>query len=281
MNQKIALITDSTSDLSKDIISEYNIIILPFRIIYSNREYKDMIEISAEEVYKSFDKEIPTSSLPSMSDMDEIFSVLEKEGYTHIIVVTISSKLSGIYNALAVIKDNHKSINTYIIDSKSISMGEGLIAIACGEMIKKGMSFNEIINQVPNIKSKIHLYFVVETLEYLRKGGRIVKVTGIVAQLLDIKPIISVDAQGYYYTAEKVRGRKNSINRLIKLATSFIKNENSKIYIMHGNAPCESMNAAKKIKEQYKNIEVSFAGQISPVSGVHSGPGLIGIVCFE
>lgn len=278
---KIALITDTTSDLSKETIEKYNINVLPFRIIYSDREYLDNVDITPQEVYDNMKKEVPTSSLPSMKDMEELFLKLEEEGYTHVIAITLSTGLSGIFNAVKLTSENHPSIITHVCDSQSIALGEGLIVTECGKLIQEGKSFEEIVEAIPSIKKRIHLYFVVGTLEYLKKGGRIGKVAGTIAELLNIKPIISFDDDGKYCTCEKVRGRKQSLNKLIELTNNILDKKKCKVYLLHGDALEESKKVMESISLHPNAISVEFGGCISPVSGVHSGPGLVGMVCIE
>lgn len=278
---KIALITDTTSDLSREVIEKYNINVLPFRIIYSDREYLDNVDITSQEVYKNMEKEVPTSSLPSMKDMEELFLKLEEQGYTHAITVTLSTGLSGIFNAIKLTSENHPSIITHLCDSQSIALGEGLIVSECGRLIEEGKSFEEVVEAIPSIKKRIHLYFVVGTLEYLKRGGRIGKVSGTIAELLNIKPIIAIDTDGKYITCEKVRGRKQSLNKLVELTNNILDKKKCKVYIVHGEAEEESKKVMESLRPHPNVISIEFAGYISPVSGVHSGPGLVGMVCIE
>lgn len=280
--EKIALITDTAADLHEDIIKKYNIEILPFRIIYRDREYKDKLEITPQEVYDNFKIEVPTSSLPSMQDTEDLLTKLENEGYTHAIIITLSSGLSGIYNSVKLVSENHPNLNIHVYDSRSISMGEGILAQKCGEMIAQGMSFGDIVNEIPKIRDKVHLFFVVGTLEYLKRGGRIGKVSGTIAELLNIKPIIGVDKNdGKYYTYDKVRGRKQSLNRLLELAKETLDEKKCKLYIVHGDALEESKKVYDTISTHENVVEGFFGGQISPVAGVHSGPGLVGLILVE
>ena len=278
---KIALITDTTSDLSREVIEKYNINVLPFRIIYSDREYLDNVDITSQEVYKNMEKEVPTSSLPSMKDMEELFLRLEEQGYTHAIAITLSTGLSGIFNAIKLTSENHPGINTHLCDSQSIALGEGLIVTECGKLIEEGKSFEEVVTAIPSIKNRIHLYFVVGTLEYLKRGGRIGKVSGTIAELLNIKPIITVDTDGKYITCEKVRGRKQSLNKLIELTNNILDKKKCKVYIVHGEAEEESKKVMESLRPHPNIVSIEFGGYISPVSGVHSGPGLVGLVCIE
>lgn len=278
---KIALITDTTSDLDEEIIRKYNINILPFRIIYKDKEYIDKYEITPKQVYENLSVEVPTSSLPSMKDMEELYCRLEKEGYTHVIAVVLSTGLSGIYNALRIVSESHTNIESFIYDSKSISLGEGIIIEQCAKLIEKGKSFDDIVEQIPVIKSKIKVFFVVGTLEYLKKGGRIGKVSGTIAELLNLKPIISIDEHGVYYTYDKVRGRKQSLKRIVEIGEKITSNIKCKVYIRHSNCFEEAQKVVEAFKELKNVSEVDFGGEISPVSGVHSGPGLVGVIIYE
>jgi len=279
--EKIALITDTAGDLEKEIIEKYNINVLPFRIIYKDREYSDGIDITAEEVYSSLEKEVPTTSLPSMQDMEDLYVRFEKEGYTHVIASTLSTGLSGIYNALKLVSEGHPNIKSCIYDSKSISLGEGILIQFCGEMIEQGKKYEEIVEALPKIKERTTLYFVVGTLDYLRKGGRIGKVAGTIAELLNIKPIISVDNQGVYYTHSKVRGRKQSLKRLVELGEEILANKKCRLFIKHGHCAEEAQKVVEALSNHPNALSMFSGGNISPVSGVHTGPGLVGLVIVE
>ena len=278
---KIAFIGDTTGDLSSDMITKYNINILPFRIIYKDREYLDRVNITPTEVYDNMVNEIPTSSMPSMQDIEDMFLKLKSEGYTHIIAVTLSTGLSGIYNGIRVVSENHPEIKTYICDSKSISIGEGAILIECGKLRDQGKNFDEIIAEIPNIMRRIHLFFVIPTLEYLKKGGRIGRVAGTIAELLDIKPIITVDPEGKYTTFAKVRGRKQSLAKLIDIAREMLEQKKYEVYLGNGAAREDVERIYNAISKFPNLLSLNMIGDISPVSGVHSGPGLIGLVMVE
>ncbi len=280
--EKIALITDSTSDMPKDVADKYNIKILHYRIIYKDREFVDGINVDSKYIYDNLDREIPTSSLPSMNEMENLFNNLQDEGYTHAIVVTLSGGLTGIFNGVKLVSENYPNIKTYIYDSKSISVGEAMLVEECAKLIKKGMTFDEIVNSLPSLRKRLHLYFVVGTLEYLKKGGRIGKVAGTIAELLNIKPIVAIDVNdGKYFTYDKVRGRKKSLNRIVEIANNILKTKKCRMSILHGCALEDSKKVFDEIKKNPNVVSATFGGNISPVAGVHSGPGLVGLVLFE
>lgn len=278
---KIALITDSTCDLSKEIVEKYNVKVLPFRIIYKDREYLDGIDITPDDVYNRLAQEIPTTALPSLDDVRNIYKGLINEGYTHAIIITLSSGLSGVHNAIRLVSEDYPGIISHVYDSKSISLGEGLLVENCGEMIKEGKSFEEIVNILPELKKRMRIYFVVETLEYLKKGGRIGKVMGTIGDILQIKPIISIDEEGKYFTFDKVRGRKQSLNRIIEIVSEVLQQKKCKIYVMSGAAREEAVKLVERFSTLTNVSSAFYGGNLSPVSGVHSGPGFIGVMLFE
>lgn len=279
--EKIALITDTAGDLSQEIIDKYNINVLPFRIIYKDKEYRDKIEISPEQVYENFSVEVPTSSMPSMDDMEILYKKLIKEGYTHVIAVVLSTGLSGIYNGLKVVSEEHTEIKTFLWDSKSISMGEGAQILHCAELVEQGKSYDEIVEEIPKFYEKIHLFFVVGTLDYLKKGGRIGKVSGTIGELLHIKPIITPDKSGVYVQYDKVRGRKQSLKRLQEIGIDILNKHKCKVYIMDGHSKEDSVSFYEEFSKLPNISSITYGGSISPVSGVHSGPGLVGLVMVE
>lgn len=279
--EKVALLTDSACDIDADTIEKYNINVLPFRIIYKEREYIDKIEITPAEIYDNMDEEIPKSSLPSLKDMEEVYKKLENENYTHVIAVVISSGLSGTYNSLKIVSENHKSLITYIYDSKSTSIGEGIILKECGKLINEGKSFQKIVDSIPEIKSKMHFLFVFGTLEYAKKGGRIGKIPGTIGELLDIKPIVGFDDEkGICFTYDKVRGKKHSLNRMVEIGQQILKEKRCEIYIVHGNAEEEARKVYEMISKLSNVENIYLIGQISAIVGVYSGPGTVGI-CYK
>lgn len=279
--EKIALITDSACDIDPCIVNRFNIKILPFKIIYKNKEYTDKVDITPKEIYDNMKNEIPKTSLPSMKDIEQVYEELDKNNYTHVIAVVISSGLSGTYNSVKIISEKYRNITTYICDTKSTSIVQGIILEECGKLIEKGESFSEIVNTIPEIKSRIHFFFVFGTLEYAVKGGRIGRIAGTVGELLDIKPIVGFDDNyGQCFTYDKIRGRRRSLNRLVDIGKEILSKNKCDIYIVHGNADED----AKKVYEMLSQVpnagNIHMIGQISAVVGVYSGPGTVG-VCYK
>jgi DegV family protein with EDD domain len=276
--KRIALITDSTSDLPKDIQIRYNIRVLPLHVIYKDAVYSDGVNITPEQVYNSMAREIPTTSLPSAGRIIELFHRLKDEGYRDVLSIHISSGLSGTYSMIKNLEETAKDIGLrlHVIDSKSISIGLGFLVIKAAQLIEKNIPINEIINTLNRFRDQIKVFFVLRSLDYLRKGGRIGLVEGTLGDILNIKPIISVNSEGIYYTIAKSRGWKGSVNKLIDIAKSAIGMGRVRIAVMHGNAMDEAMEIVQRLKKDINTGEI-LTGQVGPVVGVHTGPGLVGI----
>lgn len=276
--EKIAIMTDSCCDVPKEYIDRYGMYVLPLKIIYKDKEYLDGIDITPQEVYESLSTEIPSTSLPSGKLVADLFEQIKKDGYRKVVVITLSSGLSGTNNMIHLIAEDIKGLEIEIIDTKNIAVAAGFNAIQAGRYIEKGYDFKIICEKLRNNIFNSKVYFVVETLEYLQKGGRIGLVASLVGNALNLKPIISCNEDGIYYTVAKVRGRKRSISKVIDLALKQIaKGDKYILAVCNGAAAEEAEDVKKELLPQALGIVEYMEGQISPVLGVHTGPGLIGI----
>ncbi|MBS3812033.1 MAG: DegV family protein [Halanaerobiales bacterium] len=277
MEEKIAIVTDSASDLSKEILEKRHIEFLPLKIIFSDGQYEDRVDIEPNEVYERLSSEIPSTSMPTRGEIHSKYLKLKEHGFTHIISIHISSGLSGTYENCKMASQNIEGIEIELIDSKLLSMGLGRLVLYAKDLVEEGKSnFSDIVDKIKDKKNKIDLYFIVDTLKYLKEGGRIGKISGTIAEFLDIKPIISIDEEGQYYTFDKVRTKKKAIKKLLKLTQEKASRALSHIDIMHADAEEEALKIYKKVKT-FENVKESIFGEISPAMVVHSGPGLIGV----
>ena len=273
--QKIALITDSACDLDLNTLKENNINLLPLRIIYSNGDYRDRIDISPQEVYDNLEKEVPKTSLPSAQDTEETLNRLEEEGYTHVIYISISSGLSGSFNAIRLALEDHPKLTSFVYDSKILAYPQGEIVLEVAKLIKEGKSYEEIIKEIPEIRKRVIGYFTINTLEYLRKGGRIGRLAGTVGELLNLKPIITTDEDGVFYNVVKVRGRKQSLSKMTELLKGYLAKNKCEVAILHAGCEDEAIKYMNSLKDLTNVVSIKIA-EISPSLGIHGGPGLMG-----
>ena len=280
-NKKIAIITDTTCDIPDELIEEYSIFLIPLRIVFKNAEYRDKFEISPQKVYELLQVEIPKSSLPFSNDVKELMDEIIQKGYTDAVIITLSSGLSGTNNMMNLMMEDYRDkINIEVVDSLYLSLGLGFQVIECAKAIKETGSVKAGIKKMDEIRKSMTAMFVVNTLLYLKKGGRIGKVEGTVGEMLHLKPVISINDEGIYYTLAKVRGRKNSVQKMIDLLKDKYKNKKINIGIAQGLAEEEAQTLLEKLKSVL-NINKDFTVQISPVLGMHTGPGLLGVIAYE
>lgn len=236
-NKKIALVIDSGCDVPMDIVTDKSMYMLPLQIIYSNQTYIDKIDITPQEVYDRFKEEIPKTSLPSMQTIHEVFEQVKQDGYQQVVAVTISSGLSGTFNAVRLVSEEYPELDTFVLDTKNIGIAAGLQAIRAAEYIELGLDFQTIQQKLAEEVYKNRIYFNVATLEYLQKGGRIGLVASIVGNMLKLNPTISCNEDGIYYTVAKSRGRKKSLETTLKLTAEFLKDAKSyRLAVAHGDA---------------------------------------------
>ena len=208
---RTAILVDSCSDVPEELRRKYGMYVVPMTMIYGDAEYRDGVDITTDDVYARFPQEIPTTSLPSPSVVADVFRQIKADGYEKVIAVAISSGLSGTFEMLRGFGPAPEGLETCYVDTKNIGIGSGFTAIRAGELIEQGLPFAEVCREVENAARHTKLFFCVSTLSYLVKGGRIGLVAGLVGSIFDLKPVISCNDDGVYYTVVKTRGRKKSL----------------------------------------------------------------------
>ena len=273
--KKIALVTDSTADLTEEIIKENDIHVISLKVRFKDEEYFDS-EITSEEFYRRLaeEKELPKTSQPSPEEFINLYRRLLKD-YQEIISVHLSSGLSGTLNAAHIAKSQLQE-KIHIIDSKTISLGMGLLVLEAAKNIREGLNSSQIIDSLSNARKNIETLFTLNTLEYLQKGGRIGKVQGIVGSLLNIKPVVRVGDDGIYHTYGKARSQEKALESVIKAFQDLAKGRKQiSLAVAHGAA----QQAGTYLKEALENafqIKTTAYTQVGPVIGVHTGPGTVG-----
>lgn len=275
---KIAILVDSGSDVPREYREKYKMYVAPLTIIYEDAEYQDGVDIDPETVHARFAEEIPSTSLPSPAVVAELFKQIKRDGYDKVIVVVISSGLSGTFNMLSGFGPEPEGLEAYYVDTKNIGIGSGFAAIRAGELIEQGLAFAEVCRQVEDAVKNTALFFCVSTLEYLVKGGRIGLVAGMVGQLLNVKPVIACNEDGIYYTVGKARGREKSLRLALEKAVEFAEDAAEyNIAVVQGAAEAEGKALMATMKQRLPDYRYAIEEQLTPALVVHTGPGLIGI----
>lgn len=277
LKEKIALVADSACDLPKKLIEQYSIHILPLKVVYGDKVYSDRVDIQPEEVYARMPGLIPTTSMPGVQEIRDLFELLRTEGFTHVLALHLSGGLSGTCENVRSVAKEISGMQIKVFDTNTLSFGTGWMVLDAARNIAAGLSFDTVVAKYHELQPRVQVYYIIETLEYLAKGGRIGRVSGMLGTLLDIKPIISVDTDGKYFTYCKARGRKRSIEKLCELVENAVKESRINLAVLHGGAWEECQRLLERLK-QLPNINELVSSDISPALGVHTGPGLLGVV---
>lgn len=276
--RKIALVTDSSCDLSDEQLQAYGIRMISLRIVFQNAEYRDRVELSEAQLYDMLKTELPKTSLPLPEDVSTLYDGLVAEGYTDVVHLCISSGLSGTYNMVRMIVEDYKAqMNIRVVDSQTLSTGLGAMVLVAAQALEAGEDPDSAVQKAKNARSSQLGMFVIRTLEYLRKGGRIGLVEGMVGNLLQIKPIIFINDDGVYQTLAKARGYKAAVETMMQEAVQRFGKAKINLSVVHGQALEDAQALMDKLK-QTLNIAQSMIRPVSPVLAVHTGPGLLGIV---
>ncbi len=280
--RKTAIITDSACDLPDEILAQYHIRFVPLRLVYHGGEIRDRVEISPEQVYAMLPEEVPKTSLPLPEDVLGLYGELADEGYTDAVHICISSGLSGTYNMVRMMAEGFDRMNVRAVDCKSLSMQEGLIVLGCARMLEADPDAEPeaLAAHAEALRDKSLGMFVIRTLEYLRKGGRIGLVEGVLGTMLQLKPVIFVNPDGIYETLAKARGHVNALEAMVRDVVGRFQKASVRLAVMHGAAQAEGEKLLERLKTLL-DVEESFLLPVSPVLGVHTGPGLLGVIVCE
>jgi DegV family protein with EDD domain len=278
---KIAILTDSTANLPMEWVEQYNVRVIPLKIHWESETYLDGIDLTPEEFYMrlSNSKSLPTTSQPSIQDFLMAFNSLADEGATGIAVPLISSGISGSVDSARLAARMFTRVPVEIIDTRITSMGQVMIILASARAAEQDVSLQEVRQAAEEVIKRLHVFFTVDTLEYLHRGGRINGASRYLGTALAIKPILFFNSEGKIDALERVRTKSKSWQRLIELAEEQANGRPVHVGIVHTNAP----GAAQKFRdevEQRLNCKEIFTVEFSPVIGVHVGPGTIGIALY-
>jgi DegV family protein with EDD domain len=278
--RKIAIVTDSTCDLPDDAMRENNIRFVPLRIVYEAAEYRDRIDITAEQVIQGFSREVPGTTLPLAEDVNRVFNELAAEGYTDAVYLSISSGLSGSYNSVRLMAQQFQPMRITVVDTSTVSMALGFLAMEAAKEAKRNPDPASIVEKVRRIRSRIDALFAVRDLGYLVRGGRLGRVEGAMGSLLDIKPVITFATDGICHTVAKARGFRNAVRKILAIVKEKYEGRHINLAVLHVEALEEAHALLEEIK-RFATVCESYIGHLCPVLSVYSGPGLVGIVAYE
>ncbi|NGM83297.1 DegV family protein [Paenibacillus sp. 7124] len=279
---KTVIVTDSTSDIPPSMAEVYGIEIVPLTLMFGEESYRDGIDITPEQFYERLPRsqQLPTTSQPSPVEYMNVYhKLLEQYPDSPILSFHISSGLSGTYQSALLAKSmlEEEGERITVFDSLSASYGFGLLVVHAARLAAEGKGPEEILESVEQLRRARKLYFLVDTLEYLQKGGRIGKASAVLGTLLNIKPILSIDQEGIIYAVEKVRGRKKAVARMIELFQADLQGiDKINVAVGHTAQPEAGEELMRELSQHF-TLEEQVLTNVGPVVGSHVGNGTLAV----
>jgi len=269
---KTAIVTDSTSDIPADILEKNNIFQIPVDLTLAGQTYLDGFDLSRNDFYNRLPtlKKLPTTAAPSSGRFQRLYEQIFDEGYTNIISIHAASALSGIYNAARLASQEFEQI-IKVIDSEQLSLGLGFQAIHAAKMVQNSMPLNQILNAIQSIKTKVYVFALLDTFEYIHRSGRVSWAKARLGSLLNIKPIVELK-NGQVYDRGLARTRSKGIRFLGETIRKLGKLEY--LSVMHTNA----LETGKRFIEEFSPPEIPgpLLVNVTTIIGTHVGPNGIG-----
>ena len=277
-SRPVVIVADSTLDVPASVAVELGIQIIPLNVQFGDETFLDQVEMSSDEFVHRLTTSpvLPKSSQPSPARFEEAFRAATEAGHD-VLCITISVELSGTHNSARLAAEAFDRERLRVLDSRSVSIGGGFIAIAAARAARDGASLAESTALAESMPARISLYAALDTLEFLHRGGRIGRASALVGSLLSIKPIVQI-RDGHVLPVERVRTWRKAMDRLATLAAEHAPAE--ALGVMHvGNLP-DAQRLAERIAPVIPSGEV-LLGQLGPVVATYGGPGLVGFVIVD
>lgn len=274
---KVAIVTDSTAGLPSETADKYGVHVIPTKVSFGKRSFYDGVDSAPESFYPMLKEAdaLPMTSQPSAGEFLDFYRNLSPR-FDAILSIHVSTALSGTVNSAHDARTMFRTIPVHIIDSRSISMGLGLMALAAGRAAAAGSDLDGLAELVEALIPKTEVIFVVETLEYLHKGGRVGGLAALLRLALRIGPILHLK-DGRVEMLEKIRTKGKAKRRMLQIVERSAGHASAiHAAVVHAAAPDEAVEVAAELRARLNCVELHVA-QISPVVGMHTGPGMVGI----
>jgi DegV family protein with EDD domain len=275
----VKVVVDSTSDIPAQLAKEWDITVVPAYVVFGDKSYRDRLDISDDEIYARLDHDsvFPTTSVPSPQDFADVYNKLADET-DEIIPIHVTSKESGVYNSALLGKGLiNKKCHIEVIDSLSVAMCYGILAIAAAREAKAGASLEKVAEVVRQSIPQMHLLLVLDTLKYVVRGGRVGKGYGLLGSVLRVKPLLTM-RDGKLMLAGVARTRATAIKRLYDFVEGFPMV--SEIAVSYTTSKEDAEALVERIKSSYPSIPL-YLTRVGPVLGTHAGPGAMGVAVRE
>ena len=275
----VRVVTDSTADLPPDVVRELGITVVPLLVLFGDEVYRDGVDLSSEEFFERLTTSpvLPTTSQPSVGAFQATYRELAAQT-DEIVSIHISARVSGTCeSALQACNSLGGSPRVEVVDGETTSMGLGFQVIAAARAAQRGAGLDEVAAAARSVGRRVHLLVLLETLEYLRRGGRIGRAQAFLGSVLNLKPLLTI-REGIVHPVARVRTRVRALDQIFRYCMAY--GEIEEVAVMHGTTPEDAEMLAQRVRERLAGVPVRV-GRLGPALGVHGGPGIIGVVVVE
>ena len=277
---KIAIVTDSISSLTPAMRQEHGVHVVPTYVIFGTQTYRDGTDLDADQFYSLLrgNKQLPSTSQPTSTDFLNLYTKLSQQADA-IISIHASKKVSATVDSARIARKELPDVPIHVIDTQTFSMAQGHVVIAAARAAANGHSAEQVVQFVEELAPKTSLIFTVETLEYLRRGGRIGGATALLGSALRVKPILHIEG-GQVEPLEKPRTRKRSVARLLDLMDERVGTSDAiHVAVLHCDAPDDAQRLGERVTARFNCAELLMA-EAGPTIGTHAGPGTLGLAFY-
>ena len=270
----VKVVTDSLADIPPQLAMDLGITVVPLTVTFGLESYSDGIDITPEQFFARLvsEKVLPKTAQPSVGAFEEVYGALAAQGHD-ILSVHASSKLSGTFNSATQAAKSVHGVGIAVVDTFSASLAEGLTVLAAARLAQAGAPLAEVEQAALSAVPKVEIYFLLDTLEYLQKGGRIGKAQALVGTLLSIKPILTL-REGEVHDFERARTRARAVERMKEVVRA--NGPYAEMALLHSTTPEEVRKLAEELQPLCPDQPI-LAGTIGPAIGTYAGPGLLGM----
>lgn len=278
------IVTDSTADIPQPLVQELGIHIVPLKVHVEGQTYLDGVTLSADEFYEKLAvaEKLPTTSQPAPLDFVNVYEeIAARDPEAEIISIHLSSALSGTYQTATLAAGMvEEKVRVHVMDSRTASYALGSIVVSVARLVRTGGTLEECRELVHTLIPTHRVYFVMDTLMYLQKGGRIGKAASIVGSLLNIKPILMFDETGEVAVVEKVRGKKKAVARILELAKEHAAGKLVTAAAVYTTDREEATVLREQVEQELNTTGEVVLAQLGPVIGTYGGPGLLAVTLY-
>jgi DegV family protein with EDD domain len=276
----IKIVTDSGSGITPETAQQYGILVVPLYVHFGTETFRDGVDIQLPEFLSRLQSfpQLPTTSQPSAGDFLEVYKSLTADG-SEVISIHLSAKLSGTVASACTAQEMLPEARIHVVDSKFISASQAMMVVEAARMAAAGQSTEAILARLDQFIAGSHLYFVVDTLEYLQKGGRIGKAAALLGTALQMKPILMLQ-DGIVEAKERVRTKNKAVMRLRELAVQETAGRSCRhLGVLHAAALEEARQLGDELVAQLMPAE-TIMDEVGPVIATHTGPGVVGVAFY-